>query len=169
MAASLENEGGIAYVYGESIPSNNTKSGLLHPARLTSSISIPSIPSNIKLVERFLLDISDSFAIEEAVLDRIMISITEIVNNGILHGNRSNPEKFVTVTCSCFDDRIEFVIADEGAGFSPDNIPDPLADNNLLKEGGRGVLIVRSMMDNVTFSKTAKGMEVHLRILLAKE
>jgi serine/threonine-protein kinase RsbW len=131
---------------------------------LTKSISIPSIPSNIKLVERFLLDLHDSVGLEESVLDRVMISITEIVNNGILHGNQCNPAKLVHITCYCYTDSLEFVIRDEGDGFIPDELPDPLDENNLLKEGGRGVLIVRSMMDEVTFRKIDTGMEVHANI-----
>ena len=93
-----------------------------------------------------------------------MISITEVVNNGIIHGNQSDPSKQVHLSCTCYDDRIDFVIRDEGQGFNPDDIPDPLDENNLLKEGGRGVLIVRSMMDDVRFHPTRDGMEVHLTI-----
>lgn len=132
---------------------------------LSKSISIPSIPSNIKLVERFLLDLHDVVGLEESVLDRIMISITEIVNNGILHGNRCDPSKLVHVYCYCYQDRVDFTIQDEGDGFIPDELPDPLDENNLLKEGGRGVLIVKSMMDNVSFRKLDNGMEVHVTIL----
>jgi serine/threonine-protein kinase RsbW len=131
---------------------------------LTKSISFPSIRSNIKLVEAFLLEVHDMIHLEESVLDRIMISITEVVNNGIIHGNLSDPSKQVHLSCTCYDDRIDFIIRDEGHGFRPDDIPDPLADQNLLKEGGRGVLIIRSMMDSVHFHQTAEGMEVHLSI-----
>ncbi len=131
---------------------------------LNKSVSIPSNRSNIKLVEAFILDINDALQLDESVLDRIMISITEVVNNGIIHGNQSNPEKHVYIGCSCFDDRIDFVIRDEGHGFLPEDIPDPLHDSNILKEGGRGVLIVRSMMDSVRFQQTDNGMEVHLSI-----
>ncbi len=141
----------------------------LSNAVMTKSISIPSIRSNINLVEAFILEIHDAMVLEESVLDRIMISITEVVNNGIIHGNQSDPEKNVHITCTCFDDRVEFVIRDEGTGFQPEDIPDPLAEPNLLKEGGRGVLIVRSMMDHVDFNQTAEGMEVHLSIRRAED
>lgn len=131
---------------------------------MKKSVSIPSERSNIKLVEAFILDIHDAMQLDESVLDRIMISITEVVNNGIIHGNQSDPGKYVHIGCDCFDDRIDFVIRDEGRGFHPDEIPDPLHDSNILKEGGRGVLIVRSMMDSVRFQQTEEGMEVHLSI-----
>jgi serine/threonine-protein kinase RsbW len=138
---------------------------LLSDLILSKSISIPSIPSNIKLVERFLLDLHDVVGLEESVLDRIMISVTEIVNNGILHGNGCDPSKLVHVYCYCYQDRVEFIIRDEGDGFTPDELPDPLDENNLLKEGGRGVLIVRSMMDEVSFKKLELGMEVRVTIV----
>ncbi|MCB2203590.1 ATP-binding protein [bacterium] len=131
---------------------------------MTKSISIPSVRSNINLVEAFILEIHDAMTLEESVLDRIMISITEVVNNGIIHGNKSDPEKKVHISCSCYEDRVDFVIRDEGTGFHPEDIPDPLAETNLLKEGGRGVLIVRSMMDSVEFHQTDGGMEVHLSV-----
>lgn len=131
---------------------------------LSKSISIPSIPSNIKLVERFLLDLHDTVGLAESVLDRVMISITEIVNNGILHGNQCDPAKLVHVTCHCYSDVLTFIVRDEGDGFIPEELPDPLDENNLLKEGGRGVLIVRSMMDEVTFKRSDTGMEVHASI-----
>jgi serine/threonine-protein kinase RsbW len=140
----------------------------LSALRLTKSISIPSIPSNVQLVERFLLELADLCGFTESVLDRIMISITEIVNNGIRHGNLCDPAKLVHLFCHCHDDRLVFIIRDEGDGFFPDDLPDPLDEHNLLKEGGRGVLIIRSMMDDVTFNKLDHGMEVRASINLDK-
>lgn len=131
---------------------------------MKKSVSFSSVRSNIRLVESFILDINDALDLESSILDRIMISITEVVNNGIIHGNQSDPTKQVHLSCACYDDHIDFVIRDEGQGFSPDDIPDPLDEKNLLKEGGRGVLIIRSMMDDVRFHPTQDGMEVHLSI-----
>ena len=136
---------------------------------LTKSISVPSVPSNIKLVEKFLLDLHDTLELTESVLDRIMISITEIVNNSILHGNKCDPSKLVHLYCNCYDDRLDFIIRDEGDGFIPDELPDPLDERNLLKEGGRGVLIVKSMMDSVSFLKLDRGMEVRATINRSEE
>ncbi len=127
-------------------------------------ISIPSVRSNIRIVEAFVLELNDALDLEESILDRIMISITEVVNNGIIHGNKSDPKKQVHLSCTCYDDHIDFSVRDEGGGFHPDDLPDPLDENNLLKEGGRGVLIIRSMMDVVEFRQAENGMEVFLSI-----
>lgn len=145
-------------------PASQQETRHLSDAILTKDISIPSIRSNIRLVERFILELNDEVALEESVLDRIMISITEVVNNGIIHGNKAEPSKHVHLSCSCYDDRIDFVVRDEGSGFLPDDLPDPLDEDNLLKEGGRGVLIIRAMMDTVEFRQGAQGMEVFLSI-----
>jgi serine/threonine-protein kinase RsbW len=133
---------------------------------LTKTISIPSLRSNIRLVEQFILELNDELQLEESVLDRLMISITEVVNNGIIHGNGANADKHVHLRCECFADRLDFFVRDEGPGFLPENIPDPLDETNLLKEGGRGVLIIRAMMDTVEFRRLESGMEVFLSIRL---
>ena len=116
------------------------------------------------MVEAFLLEIYEQAGFAEEVLDRVMVSITEVVNNAIIHGNNSDPGKYVTLTCTCSSDKLEFSVRDEGGGFAPDDVPDPLSDQNLLKEGGRGLLIIKSMMDDVRFVKSAEGMEIQLSI-----
>ncbi|MBR9979261.1 MAG: ATP-binding protein [Bacteroidetes bacterium] len=131
---------------------------------MKKSISITSTQANIRLVEAFILEIHDALHLDDSVLDRIMISITEVVNNGIVHGNKLDATKHVHIDCTGYDDRIDFLVRDEGQGFLPEKIPDPLDENNLLKEGGRGVLIIRAMMDEVEFRKGTEGMEVFLSI-----
>ncbi|MFZ1729623.1 MAG: ATP-binding protein [Bacteroidota bacterium] len=131
---------------------------------MKKEISIPSVRSNIRLVEYFVLELNDALSLDESVLDRIMICITEVVNNAIIHGNGADEKKQVHLSCTCYEDRLDFLVRDEGSGFHPDNLPDPLDENNLLKEGGRGVLIIRAMMDAVEFRSSEQGMEVFLSI-----
>ena len=80
------------------------------------------------------------------------IAVTELVNNAIKHGNREEHDKKVTVALRLRESEIEASIADEGLGFDPDNLPDPLAEENLLKEIGRGIFIVKSLMDEFEYS-----------------
>ncbi len=136
---------------------------------LERSISIASSRSNIRSVEDFLLRIHDVMEFKPSVLDRIMISVTEAVNNGIIHGNKTDPDKLVHLSCTCTLNHARFEIRDEGNGFSPEDVPDPLAEQNLLKEGGRGLLIIRAMMDSVAFRKNEKGMTLILDIDLKGE
>jgi serine/threonine-protein kinase RsbW len=115
-------------------------------------------------VESFILDVCNKLGLGAESIDRIMISVTEAVNNAIIHGNRADPTKKVCLECESDGSRIEFIVRDEGAGFEPDHLPDPRANDNLLKEGGRGVLLIRAFMDSVSFTKTPTGMEVRLGI-----
>lgn len=130
----------------------------------TYAISIHSIRSNIRRVERFILGLKREIPLDNAILDRVLISVTEAVNNGIVHGNRLQAEKKVHVTCSVFSDRLVFSIRDEGAGFVPERVPDPLREENLLKEGGRGIHIIRSLMDSVVFHRHDNGMEIVMTV-----
>jgi serine/threonine-protein kinase RsbW len=86
---------------------------------------------------------------------RIMLTLSEAVNNAIMHGNNENPEKEVVVLSSWDEGNRTLTISveDEGEGFDPDEIPDPLKDENLLNEGGRGVYLIEQYADDLTFSK----------------
>jgi serine/threonine-protein kinase RsbW len=97
----------------------------------------------------------------------MLVSITEAVNNGIVHGNKSNPDKLVYLSCTCFENRIVFVVRDEGTGFIKEDLPNPLAEENLLKESGRGILIIEHLMDSVEYHRTESGMEIVMTIYLA--
>lgn len=87
--------------------------------------------------------------------NRIMLAVSEAVNNAIMHGNNENPEKQVVVL-STFDEEnriLTISVEDEGEGFDPEEIPDPLKEENLLNESGRGVYLIRQYADDVHFSK----------------
>ena len=124
-------------------------------------VRIASKRTNIFLVKEFLAEVRRHVRIKEELYGNILIALTEAVNNGIIHGNMNDESKFVEVLCESYDDRIEFTVRDEGGGFNPESLPDPCAEENLLKEGGRGVHIIRSLMNNVTFSYNGHGMEIH--------
>jgi serine/threonine-protein kinase RsbW len=97
-----------------------------------------------------------------------MISLTEAVNNAILHGNKSHPEKKVRVRCEVQDGWVLFVVCDEGHGFRPEAVANPLKEENLLKESGRGIFLMRTLMDRVEFHRMHEGMEVQLWLELQK-
>ena len=95
------------------------------------------------------------------------VAVRESVINAIKHGNKQDGSKFVTVefTAQPAVDPTELVIAirDQGDGFDPEALPDPLAPENLLKSSGRGIFFMRSFMDDVTLSRVPEGgMEVRM-------
>lgn len=77
----------------------------------------------------------------------------ELAINGIEHGNKNNPDKRLVVFYKVTEEKVLLSFIDEGEGFDFNNLPDPLADENILKESGRGVYIVRNYADVVVHNK----------------
>ncbi|MBI4473908.1 MAG: ATP-binding protein, partial [Acidobacteria bacterium] len=85
------------------------------------------------------------------------LTISESMINAIQHGNKSDPTKQAKLTISSNGDKIEVIVEDQGKGFSLDSIADPTDGANLLKPSGRGILIIRSFMDEVDLSEREGG------------
>jgi serine/threonine-protein kinase RsbW len=120
--------------------------------RVGNTISIPSSPDFIATVDEFLEGWLRQKQVPEDSIADLAIAVTELVNNAIKHGNKNDNRKKVTVLLSFGNGEARAVISDEGKGFDPDIIPNPVAEENLLKEIGRGIFIVKSLMDDVKFS-----------------
>jgi serine/threonine-protein kinase RsbW len=123
-----------------------------------------SDPKEIAKVEPFLQKINKATKLDDGTYYRLLVAGTEAINNGILHGNKSDPKKSVFVTCSYDRHSLVFRVKDQGKGFKPENVPDPLEEKNLLKTSGRGIFLMRSLMDKVAFTVTDDGTEVELVI-----
>ena len=92
--------------------------------------------------------------------DDLGIVTTELVNNAIHHGNKNDPMKKVSIVFQVDTEQIELRIKDEGDGFNPDEIKDPLAPENLMSESGRGIFLIRNLMDNLEFNFGNDGTEI---------
>jgi len=90
----------------------------------------------------------------------ICIAVTEAVNNAVQHGNHMRADKYVTLRIEYSDNTIRVTVCDEGDGFDLDAVADPLAPENLTKPNGRGLLIVKSLMDDVDVLPSTTGTEV---------
>jgi len=87
----------------------------------------------------------------------------------VVHGNRYNARKKVRLTVSRVPDRLTVVIADEGEGFDIAALPDPLANENLLRHSGRGILLIQAFMDEFQIrAREPKGTEVKMVKYVAK-
>ena len=91
--------------------------------------------------------------------DRLVIgmALREALANAIKHGNRQDEKKRVFVRFTIHRRSLEVEVRDEGTGFDPQAVPDPLAPENLLKAYGRGIFFMRQFMDEVTHSFPPKG------------
>ncbi len=100
------------------------------------------------------------YALDESALFDIRLSVEEAIRNAMVHGNRSDRGLPVKIACSVNNGRLEIVIEDSGKGFDPKKVPDPTEEANLTKVGGRGVYLIKRLMDEVEYS--AKGNRVRM-------
>jgi len=103
--------------------------------------------------------------LDDDALHWVTVAVRESVINAIKHGNSGDEQKQVHVDFTPLDAAVPRGIAirvrDEGPGFDPDSVPDPLAPENLLKNSGRGIFLIRSFMDEVALQRAAEGgMEI---------
>jgi serine/threonine-protein kinase RsbW len=109
---------------------------------------------------------ADQLAVE-ASLDEdqrfhIAMAVREATINAVLHGNEYDPARQIEVSLENTGKDLMITIADQGRGFDPDKIPDPLAKENLLRGTGRGIFLIRSLMDEVHFRQLHPGTELTL-------
>ena len=104
-------------------------------------LKIASDPKNISTVEIFVRDIFITHSINEAFFPDILISVTEALNNAIIHGNREDHKKYVRLYWTYAKAVLNIKVCDEGCGFCVEDVPDPTQEKNILKIGGRGVYL----------------------------
>jgi serine/threonine-protein kinase RsbW len=92
----------------------------------------------------------------------ISMAVREGMINAVLHGNTYDPAKRVDLTFEQTGPELIVTITDEGKGFVPEEVPNPLAPENLLKDSGRGIFLMRTFMDEVRFRKLNSGTEITL-------
>jgi serine/threonine-protein kinase RsbW len=131
---------------------------------LMEELSIPSDFAQIASVESLIDSVFNEHFTDSDSYGNILVSVTEAVNNAIIHGNEKDSSKTVGVTVSKNDNAIVFTIRDMGKGFDFENLPDPTAPENLEKENGRGIFLMKSLSDGVEF--TNGGSEVDIRFEL---
>lgn len=132
-----------------------------------TTVTIPSKLKELNKIELLSEEMGRKMSLSEDQQDNLAIAVTEAVGNAIVHGNKKDPEKNVIVTFRLEEDKIEVSVQDEGKGFDPGELADPLDPNNLMKESGRGIFILKSLMDEVSFSFSPKGTT--LRFVMKKK
>ncbi|MEQ8581999.1 MAG: ATP-binding protein [Marinoscillum sp.] len=121
-------------------------------------IQIPSLSENIRIVESFIDNAKEKFSLNDDIYGNIMIAVTESVNNAIVHGNRKDSSKNVTLQLKVDDNILNFTITDEGEGFNFNQLPDPTSPENLDKPGGRGIFLMKHLCDEVSFQDEGRAV-----------
>jgi serine/threonine-protein kinase RsbW len=123
-------------------------------------IQIPSLNENIRIIESFIDNAKDQYQFNDDIYGNIMIAVTESVNNAIIHGNRGDARKNVSLSLLMQNNTIKFTIEDEGKGFDFNTLPDPTAPENLDKPGGRGIFLMKHLCDEVNFKDNGRIVEL---------
>ena len=124
------------------------------------------LASNLESVddaENLVLKVAGEVGFQEEDLHKISMAVRESVVNAVVHGNRYSSHKKVHLIVAGAKDRIEVTVRDQGNGFDLKSLPDPLAEENLLQQSGRGILLIRAFVDEFQMRRMAPaGTEVRL-------
>lgn len=120
-------------------------------------LTIPSRLEEMETVHDVIGQAVREYELSDDLAHWIELTISESMINAIQHGNKADPAKEATLKISSTGDAIEIIVEDQGCGFKMDKIADPTDTANLLKPSGRGILIIRSFMDEVDLTQREGG------------
>jgi serine/threonine-protein kinase RsbW len=124
---------------------------------------LESTLESVDSAEQIVVVEAQALGLDEDDLYRVGIAIRECMVNAVVHGNRYNSRKKVHLKVERTSDSLTIVVRDEGDGFDPNAVPDPLAGENLLRGSGRGVMLMQSFMDEFRISqRQPQGTEVKM-------
>lgn len=125
-------------------------------------LEIESNPNNLIIVEEFVNYFSKELNLDEEKLPGLLLAVTEAVTNAIIHANKCDETKKVTMNVLKNDHKLIITVKDAGKGFDPEKVPDPTAPENLLKDSGRGLYLMKIYMDELKYNITPSGTETIL-------
>jgi len=119
---------------------------------MEQSFKFSSVIENLSVVENMVDTISKKQIINEEMIGNVMVCVTEAVTNAIEHGNKNDKNKNIYLNYKQTDNKLIFKIKDEGNGFDYKNIPDPTLPENIEKEDGRGIFLIKNLADELEFN-----------------
>ena len=123
---------------------------------------IKSLSTEIKKVNKFVKDVFNYHNMPEQYFNPVFLCISEATTNSIVHGNKEDYKKTVELNIDCYKHIIQVRVTDEGEGFDVEKIPDPTQKDNLLKETGRGLHIIKSIAQNVKFNDKGNSLSFEI-------
>jgi len=127
-------------------------------------LEIESTPNNLITVEEFVNYFAVDLGLGEEKINGLLLAVTEATTNAIIHGNKNNSLKLVRIYVTVEDHILTIKIKDEGNGFDPSIVPDPTNPENLLKDSGRGLYLMKVYMDEISINVTPQGTETILKL-----
>ena len=124
------------------------------------SYTLESSLASVNKAEQAAGEVAAKSGFNEDECGRIALAVREATVNAVLHGNRYDPAKRVIVSFDTTADTLKVAVRDEGPGLDPASLPDPLAPENLLRQSGRGIFLIRAFMDEIHFRTLSPGTEI---------
>lgn len=121
------------------------------------ALTIPSRLEEMDAVHALVGEAIKEYKLSEELAHWVELTVSESMINAIQHGNCCDPSKKATLKISSDGDMLEIIVEDQGEGFTLDTVADPTDAANLMKPCGRGILIIRSFMDEVNLSRSEDG------------
>lgn len=134
---------------------------------MIKKIKIGSSINNLSIVENAIDIVTSQAGVNQDNYGKILVSTLEAVNNAIIHGNRSDLNKFVEVEILLKNDIIQITISDEGKGFKPENVPDPTMPQNIESINGRGVFLMSKLADKIEFNNKGNSVKLTFKNVLS--
>lgn len=128
---------------------------------IIEQIKLPSDFNSLVDVENLVDRVCNDLGVHEEAYGNVLVAVTEAVNNAIQHGNELNKELFVDVAVGDKSEEFCFNIKDEGDGFNFSVLPDPTAPENLLKESGRGIFLMKNLADDVVYDGVGNSVSIY--------
>ncbi len=128
------------------------------------SLKLNSTLDELDRIETFVNEIGSLIGIKGDLRHHIMLVLTEAVTNAILHGNKQNKSKSVELEAKITPRRLILSVQDEGDGFDPESIPNPIEKENLLKSSGRGIWLIHEFADKVSFSDNGRKITIEFKL-----
>lgn len=129
---------------------------------------LESTLESVDAAEALVLKIAEESGFEEEDLHKIGMAVREATVNAVVHGNRYNLRKKVHLAVTFDGDQLFVRILDEGEGFELGDLPDPLAEENLLRQSGRGLLLIKAFVDKFEMHKAEPPMGTEVKLAVSK-
>jgi serine/threonine-protein kinase RsbW len=128
---------------------------------IVDTISIPSEYAAVSKVETLVDKVCNDLGVQEDYYGNVLIAVTEAVNNAIQHGNLFHNDLEVSVSVGDKSEEFCFSVSDHGNGFDFNNLPDPTSPDNIEKENGRGIFLMKSLADDVEFENDGRSVNIY--------
>lgn len=128
------------------------------------ALTLQSDPACINKVTDLVDQLARSLSLSETTHGDIMISLTEAVNNAIIHGNGLDSRKSVRISLQIKNGKICAKVSDQGKGFDPNQIPDPTCSDHICECGGRGVFLMKQLCEKMEFANGGSTVVMHFSL-----